>query len=158
MIIPRSMHVAANDSILSFFVAFSSTFFSCICVRSLSCNLRAVARSLSCNLLNSTWGCLVSIFTMSTLGSVSIKGKRFQERSVLLRETCKENAQSGALWVPFHSCSHTQGHAHSMSPLSLRRLRHTEKHKHRHKMDTRRHTHTDTHADTQTLTLIHNLF
>ena len=109
-------------------------------------------------MLNSTCGCLVPIFTMSTLGSVSIKGKRFQERSILLRETCKENAQSGALWVPFHSCSHTQGHAHSMSPLSLRRLRHTEKHIHRHKMDTRRHAHTDTHADTQTLTLIHKLF
>ena len=131
------MHVAANDSILSFFIAFGSTSFSYIYSRSLSCNLR---------MLNSTCGCLVPIFATSTLGSGGIKVKRFQERSILPRETCKENAQSGVLWVPFHSCSHTQKTCTQYESFYLaQRHRQTERHKHRHKngytqTHTRRHT------------------
>ena len=136
MTIPRSMHVAANDSILSFSIAFGSTSFSCIYSLSLSCNLR---------MLNSTCGCLVPIFATSTLSSGGIKVKRFQERSILPRETCKENAQSGVLWVPFHSCSHTQKDRHTVWVLFLC----TETQTHR---ETQTQTQEWTHADTHTQT------
>lgn len=150
MIIPRSMHVAANDSILSFSIAFSSTSFSCIYSQSLSCNLR---------MLNSTCGCLVPIFATSTLGSGGIKVKRFQERSILPRETCKENAQSGVLWVPFHSCSHTQKDMHTVWVLFLCTETQTDRETQTQTQEwTHADTHTDTHADTQTLTLIHKFF
>ena len=55
--------------------------------------------------------------------------------------------------------THTEGHAHSMSPFTLHRDTDRQRDTNTDtRMDTRRHTHADTHADTQTLTLIHKLF